>query len=63
MDFEEIGKKLDSAYTSALNEIGYSNIKKLESRNLVLISKDVLLKLIVNQDCYSNHNIYKQKYK
>lgn len=52
MDFEEINKQLDSAYKSALDEIGYPNIKKLESKKLILISKDALLKLIVNQDYF-----------
>ena len=63
MDFEEISKQLDFAYKSALDEIGHLALKKLDSKDLVLISKDALLRLIANQDYYSNLNIYKRKYK
>jgi hypothetical protein len=52
VNFEEIGKQLDSAYKSGINEIGCLNMNKLESKDLVLISKGALLNLIVNQDYF-----------
>ena len=53
MNFQEINEQLDSAYKSAFDEIGHLNMNRLESRDLVLISKDTLLRLIANQNYFN----------
>ena len=53
MDFKEINKQLNDAYIAGIDEIGHLNMNKLESRDLVLISKDALLRLIANQNYFN----------